>query len=294
MAIFTGTVVADVLVGLNTEANEIIGLEGNDTLTAGSVGDIVTGGEGNDVVVGNIGNDTLVGNQGDDIITDNFNAVSNDLLQGGQGNDTLFGYRGSDTLIGGQGNDWIYGGNGSDSLQGSVGNDALFGENGRDFLLGGVGNDFLYGGSGADTLNAAGVVSVQNQGTQIDFLNGNNVDTVTGAVVADGNIDTFVLGSQEQVNYSGFGAEDIAIINDFAVGEDVVQLYSQVLLNLQDSSYSLIDSTNTLGVFVAQADTALVVNSFGSSLPPTELIAVFKNVSIEELNLNNNSQFVFV
>jgi uncharacterized protein (TIGR01370 family) len=85
----------DRLVGAAGFANLIGGLDGNDRLTGGRLGDML---------YGHAGNDRLLGGTGDD------------RLDGGAGNDRLYGGSGNDTLQGDAGNDRLYGGTGADQF----------------------------------------------------------------------------------------------------------------------------------------------------------------------------------
>ncbi|CAH1208159.1 hypothetical protein PAECIP111893_02849 [Paenibacillus plantiphilus] len=130
------------------QAMNLIGTEGNDTLSGNSGDDILSGLSGDDVLYGNDGHDQLSGGAGIDTL---YGGNGNDLLDGGVGNDYLDGGAGNDTLLGGNGNDYLYGSDGDDSLNGGVGNDALYGGAGSDTLDGGLGSDTLEGSIGNDT-----------------------------------------------------------------------------------------------------------------------------------------------
>lgn len=71
----TGTASSDYLSGYGDQQNIISGLEGNDTLYAGGLGDHLAGGSGNDELFGSSGADVLTGGTG------------NDRLEGSSGND---------------------------------------------------------------------------------------------------------------------------------------------------------------------------------------------------------------
>ncbi|CAG2147354.1 hypothetical protein LMG19282_03139 [Cupriavidus campinensis] len=72
---FVGTSGNDSLSGWSTLANGIRGLDGNDTISGGSLDDVLDGGAGIDSLSGGNGNDVLIGGTG------------NDTLNGGAGND---------------------------------------------------------------------------------------------------------------------------------------------------------------------------------------------------------------
>ncbi|MCU9951763.1 calcium-binding protein, partial [Pseudomonas sp. PDM13] len=109
-----GTAADDTLVGVDNYNNVLLGLQGNDNLSAGGGHDLLDGGEGNDTLKGGYGNDTLIGGSGDDQLLGN---EHNDVLHGGTGNDSLLGGTGDDTYLFnlGDGQDTIqeYAGHGS-------------------------------------------------------------------------------------------------------------------------------------------------------------------------------------
>ncbi|MBB3117732.1 calcium-binding protein [Pseudoduganella violacea] len=108
----------------------------------------VLGGEGNDSISVVNGHNRLSGEGGNDLLR---GGEGHDTLDGGSGNDTLIGGNGSDVLRGGEGHDSLDGGAGNDLLQGDAGNDTLVGDNGSDTLVGGTGNDSYI--IGANSLN---------------------------------------------------------------------------------------------------------------------------------------------
>lgn len=165
---------------------------GNDTVMAGSLGDLLGGGAGNDVMRGrglaiadyreaagavhvNLGEQraTSDGDGGCDILNDFYGVYGSgldDRIVGSSQDDFLSGYGGNDTLIGlnsslGDGGEALDGGDGDDLLRGGNGDDLLMGGNGRDVLHGGAdndamwgdsGNDILFGGEGNDFINSGG------------------------------------------------------------------------------------------------------------------------------------------
>lgn len=113
----------------NTTLIRILGLGGNDVLLV-------------DDSNGPMPPANILGGDGDDTLTGSSNA---DVLEGGSGNDTLFGRAGSDRLLGGPGNDTLIGGSGTDEILGEKGDDQIVwnpgdgsdrieGEGGRDTL----------------------------------------------------------------------------------------------------------------------------------------------------------------
>jgi Ca2+-binding RTX toxin-like protein len=74
-------------------------------------------------VIGGDGNDTITGN-----------SKANEIM-GGLGDDTIRGGGGDDLILGGPGNDVVYGGNGNDTIYGDGGNDILTGGAGNDVFI---------------------------------------------------------------------------------------------------------------------------------------------------------------
>ncbi|MEO3475217.1 calcium-binding protein [Roseomonas sp. CAU 1739] len=117
-----------------TTSGLVQGMDGDDTMVAGTALGAFDGGVGQDVLIGGAGADTLLGGLG------------LDTLDGGGGNDSLVGGGtgdGADLLLGGAGDDILAGGLGSDEMDGGEGNDILRGGAGADFLDGGLGRDLL-------------------------------------------------------------------------------------------------------------------------------------------------------
>jgi serralysin len=128
----------------------LIGGNGNDTLTGNAGANNLNGGSGDDFITGGAGNDTLVGGTngaaGDTVnYADAIARVTVSLAStasqntGGAGRDTLSGF---ENLVGSS-----FG----DVLTGSTGNNVIQGGVGADRITGGDGTDYLYGGADADT-----------------------------------------------------------------------------------------------------------------------------------------------
>ena len=214
-------------------------------------------------------NDELVGTPGPDVIN------------GRQGNDKLFGLESDDTLNGGRGNDALFGGEGDDLLSGNRDNDQLYGEEGNDtlrgnseddILYGGEDNDLLVGGLGEDTLIGVDPNTPQAGVGEIDRLRGL------------GDSDLFVLGDEFTPYYndnddSNPGLEDYARIIDFTLGEDMIQLQGSPDNYVLDSSP--FGQVNDTAIFLTTSD-------------QNELIGIVRNVSLADLNLNDNTSFSFV
>ena len=224
------------------EIDFIDALAGNDTVAGRGGEDIIFGSEGDDLLKGQNGDDDLDGGEG------------NDELRGGKGFDFLDGWEGNDQLLGGEGNDVLLGFNGDDTLRGQAGNDDLIGE---------AGDDQLFGGDGEDTLNGT------------DFNGIGERDRLTGGAGSD----TFVLADLFSLYYDdnaatiGNSRAGQAIITDFTVGEDMIQL----------------SSTGSYQLFVTMNGSTRIQEI---SDPVPEVIATVQGVT--NLDLADNSQFTFV
>jgi hypothetical protein len=141
---------------------------GDDSYTAGGVGEYIQGGVGVDTITGGAGADHIDG------------GATGDIIYGGDGADIIDGGRSGDTLYGDGGNDTIYGGTGYDNI---------FGGDGNDTIDGGVHNDTIDGGDGTDTVIYSGnrhhYSITENSGTYtiVDLRDGSpdGTDTVTNA-----------------------------------------------------------------------------------------------------------------
>ena len=116
----------------------LLGDEGANNLSGGSLGDLIVAAGGTDNISGLGGGDRLFAGDGPDNVS------------GGLGADLIFGgssFRDvGDVLLGGPGSDRIFGGAGNDVLQGNEDDD---------FLNGGSGKDKLFGNQGKDTFEFA-------------------------------------------------------------------------------------------------------------------------------------------
>lgn len=235
----------------------VIALAGDDRVFGGPGNDDIVAGDGNDFVDGGIGNDLIFGGSGADAPFEN--GAGNDTLIGGAGADTIFGQSGDDSIDGGDGNDNIDGGFGNDSIRGGAGSDRvfasfsddrIFGEAGNDQLNGDIGNDTIDGGAGDDVaFGAQGDDSLSGDNGSDRLLGGSGNDNLSGGAGNDrligadastpangfgagerdnltggGGSDTFVLGTNTQVFYDNQGNNDFALINDFNLNQDFIEL----------------------------------------------------------------------
>ena len=125
MATITGTPLGDLITKASVSGGVLGGVPGIDA-------DDIAGLQGDDTLDGDAGNDTLNG------------GVADDWLIGGAGDDVLSGEDGTDTVEGGLGNDSLSGGDGADSLLGGLNRDTLVGGLGDDTMVGGAGSDVYY------------------------------------------------------------------------------------------------------------------------------------------------------
>ena len=154
----------------------------------------------------------------------------------------------------------LHGGTGDDDLSRQNGN--LAGETGNDNLIV-AGDGFLDGGSGNDTLNGGTGDNNLNGGDGDDVLqDGSGIDTFTGGAGSD----RFVLGTDNNVNYNLADSDDYALITDFNLVEDIIQL------TLNTSEY-LLDNIN------GNSEVYLDSNGDNFLSNDDELIAVIQNTN---------------
>ena len=154
-----------------------------------STNEIFNGSAENDNIFGDGTGNTLNGGAGDDRL---FGDGTNNQLFGDEGDDRLFSNGTSNTLNGGAGNDELFGDGTGIQLSGDEGNDDLFSSGTDNTINGGMGNDRL-------------------------FASGNNVRLFGGA-----EADLFALSVDNNLDISE--VDNIAIIEDFQVGEDKLRL----------------------------------------------------------------------
>jgi Ca2+-binding RTX toxin-like protein len=272
-------------------ADILDGGAGDDTLFIDSADTLVDGNDGIDSIVSettvalsetrfanieNIilageANITATGDDADNAITGN--SVEN-TLNGGAGADYINGGDGADSLAGGDGIDTLIGGDGNDTLvldiadyTGDTLNGALVdGGDGTDWLIADF-NVSLSGGifnienielSGSDTLTATGDEAanfiIGNSGANT-ITGGGGLDTLTGG----GGTDAFVIGDATGNAYGVDKDNTFALITDFTVGTDKLQLkgaLANYTVDSADSTQVLITSTDTSVGLVAKINVA--------------------------------------
>jgi Ca2+-binding RTX toxin-like protein len=146
---------------LNTE--NIIGGNGDDTLTGNASGNVIRGLGGDDTIAGGAGADVIDGGAGTDTATYADHAAAVVASLDGLANDGSTGELdnviNTENLIGGGGSDTLTGSAGPNFLRGLGGNDQLRGLAGNDLLIGDAGSDLADGGAGSDLCQAERVLS---------------------------------------------------------------------------------------------------------------------------------------
>jgi Ca2+-binding RTX toxin-like protein len=266
-----GTAFSDAIRG-NAAIHQILkGEAGNDTLEGRQGGDQLHGGIGNDQILAGLGDDYIEGGAGADtldgnagpwdriVYTNSAAGISIDLatgaasggdaagdritgveaLFGSAHNDRVLGTAGSNDINTGDGNDTIDGRGGDDWLDGSGGNDRILGGGGNDELLAGDGDDEVDGGSGNENLyGGKGDDDLDGEDGNDTVWGERGVDTLEGG---DGN-DTFLF---YEYGETGMTAATRDLIEDFARGEDVIQLYMDANRNtpMTDEAFTFIGNT---------------------------------------------------
>ena len=196
-----------------SDINDLVnGLAGDDNILGNDGNDSINGGIGNDSIFGGVGSDSLLGDMGIDSL---HGGVGSDTLDGGADNDLLVGGEDSDLIIGREGDDELQGNAGEDTLQGGADNDSLFGGEDADFLLGNAGEDRLQGGIGDDSIqgNEDNDTILGQEGN--DVLDGGAGDDT---LVGEGGSDRFFFALDNGND----------TINDFKVGEDVIEIATEL------------------------------------------------------------------
>jgi len=219
-------------------ASQLLGGDGDDTLTGGSADDLINGGTGNDVLRGREGEDRIYGFAGNDELhgdTENdriFGGSGLNVINGGDGDDVLFGGDSIDRIFGEDGIDQIFGLGGNDFLSagdggvagtsgssqgdlilGHGGDDQFQGGRGLNIFYGGAGNDTIFGGAGENRLHGQAGDDNLNGGAADDYIAGHaGVDTI----FARGGNDFIVPGTGNDVVNAGIGTDFVVYNGDLA------------------------------------------------------------------------------
>ncbi|MEA5536013.1 Calx-beta domain-containing protein [Crocosphaera sp. XPORK-15E] len=259
---------------VNIEKFDITGGSGNDNLIGGNLEDTLRGGAGNDTLNGGTGIDILQGGVGDDtyIINELGDTINENANEGSDTIQASISYS-VETLanvenitLTGTNNLNATGNTLNNTLTGNSGNNTLTGNAGNDTLEGGTGNDSLNGGDGSDRLIGVNTTAVAPGVGEIDTLEGG-----TGS-------DRFILGDATKAYYddgntSTNGTADYALIKDFNINEDKIQLSGA------KSNYILANSP-----IAGVSGTGIFRDKPGTE--PDELIAVVEGVTGLDLNSN--------
>ncbi|TCM65163.1 calcium-binding protein [Rhizobium sp. BK068] len=226
----------------------VIGSQGNDTITGDSADNIIDGQNGSDQIDGGAGFDTvaflnsiasytiIVASGGhlqiwDHTYTDTVINVEEfsfagvaftyAAVQAAAASMTL-GTSGGDSLTGSTGGDAIFGGAGSDTIFGLAGNDLIYGEDGDDVIFAGDGTNNINGGNGSDTVIINGAqsdftVTVQRDHSVLVTASGitNRIADVEWIAfdAPDGQDDTsinvgFLIESNSSTDLTGSGGNE--------------------------------------------------------------------------------------
>jgi Ca2+-binding RTX toxin-like protein len=244
------------------EGNVQVNLNGGTAINVGGGKLYLTfGGQWVENVIGTDGDDTITGNARPNILA---GGGGNDVMTGGAGDDTLFGNEGNDSLTGGENDDVLDGGVGNDSLTGSSGNDsfAFLQEEGADLgqdtlsegTTDGTDDALVFTDFGSGVVLHLGIAStlqyVSPGALNLVFANANTIERIEGSPFDDefwagtttsaiyGHAGNDVLIGYEATGVSLFGgAGDDALAaatgsttlyggsgNDFLFGGDSIDL----------------------------------------------------------------------
>jgi Ca2+-binding RTX toxin-like protein len=222
----TGSIFADSLWG-DDGVNELMGMDGNDTLKGFGGADSLHGGNGNDTLAGMDGADVLRGDGG------------NDALDGGAGADTMLGGTSSDTYYVDNAYDVVteFAGQGaSDRVRTSTsytlagGSEVeiletteptattaivLGGNEYANTIIGNAGNNVIYGGAGFDTMVGGDGADVYVWGsiTEMGSTGGDNSDTI-GSEFSAAIGDLIALNAIDADGNGGNGDTAFTFIGD--------------------------------------------------------------------------------
>jgi len=287
----------------NVEACELDGRTGS-SVTGNANNNEILGNQGGNFLDGEGGKDTVEGDAGNDSLEGGWNT---DLLEGGDGHDRLDGGTGADTLRGGLGNDTYFVENRHDIVDEATGEGRDLVESSVSFTMtDGLENLFLVGstftaGTGNDFAN---IITASDAGAKLwgrggrdTLIGGARGDTLSGAddagagvgevdqLTGGGGKDRFILGTAvdryyDNQNAESAGLRDYALITDFTVGEDRLQLKgsaAKYYLGAQDVS-----GVSGVGVYF---------DSDGSGGPDAdgndELIAILQSASPASLTFES-------
>jgi hypothetical protein len=248
---------------------DVVGTQGDDTLTASAPGDVVCGLGGNDVLTGLEGDETLNGGSDDDTLA---GAAGNDVQDGGDGVDVVTysaaaaGIRAdmeSGTVTAGAETDVLAG---VENLTGSPFKDRVTGSTGPNRLAGGDGLDLLFGRDGVDTLLGQGGDDYLNGEAEADALDGGaGVDT---CAVEAGTIVSCQLDSPLDPNDTAGRMDVRRIATSFGATSSTWRLFTHggwTRTEMWDRGFGVV-SLDTAGGASAEYRIVIRVSSDGRDL----------------------------
>jgi Ca2+-binding RTX toxin-like protein len=228
---------APVRVTLNGSAETLVRI--GDFLR-GSVKNVenVVGGEGNDTITGDGASNLINGFNGEDFLR---GGGADDRLLGGSGDDDLAGDSGNDRLEGSGGDDRLDGGVGADEMRGGTGNDTYLVDYTGDMVLEAanegvdtvLASDTFALGANVENLTLTGNEAIDAMGNAVgNRLIGNaadnRLDGKSGLDVMKGGFgdDTYVVDNVgDSVDEGGGGGHDTVESDvDFALGDGIEDL----------------------------------------------------------------------
>ncbi len=298
------------------EGNDIIKVQGNSNINAGSGDDEITigsgsviAGDGDDIITaldggvtmdGEEGADTLIGGLGDDtFIVDKFDTYFEEGIDLEGGYDTIYiesdfdlsknnfeavTLLGNDNfnVLGDQFNNSIIGNDGNNSLNGQAGDDNLLGNEGNDLLIGGKGADTMSGGSGDDYYIVDQYETLINDEDRITLKHGDQV--VEGTLSRDGFVQGDSGGNDtvEQWNDHRFYRQD-----DMGNWSDTGSYH-----HLQNNIENLILKGDAKTAFGNELDNVIMLNeqnNFVNSLSGDDTIIYQKGGGQDTINVSDST-----
>lgn len=296
MATIHGNAYSNYITG-TSYADSIYAYEGDDTIDAGAGDDKIYSNHGDDIIYTGLGRDFVYSGDGNDIVKVSYemwgvveggNVVNDKEVWAGRGDDFIdftapgmYRYNSGSLTLGGKST--IYGESGHDTLIGSPNNDKIYGGADNDRLIGVGGNDLLVGGTGADYLDGYGN-DYRDEHMHIEPTK--EIDTLRGNKEGGGRDyqrDVFdISGGYGVWGYAEYGNQDYALIKDFVIGEDRIQLGSGDYRITNASSFG----------FRGAAISVFSSHEYTTGQASYDLVAIVENVSVSSLSLSNTNQFI--
>jgi Ca2+-binding RTX toxin-like protein len=225
----------------NTTLIRLLGMGGNDILQVGDGSSImppaqILGGDGDDTLTGTFGPDELDGGPGNDTL---IGRAGDDTLIGGPGNDTLTGGQGKDQMLGGEDDDqFVWNpGDASDVVEGQGGKDTLqfFGANIAELI------DLSTNGTRLKLVRNIGTVEMDCAGLETVVVRPSGgtdqivVNDLQGTEVAHVMVDLSTLNGTgdlvgDTVVVNGSETNDVIMVHGSTNGVDVAGLTATVTI----------------------------------------------------------------